>query len=280
MILADNQVAVMPRPAATIVLLREECRDLEALVLRRANSMSFAAGVWAFPGGRVDADDSDETLWRQCNGFRGLAVKEVALRVAACRETFEEAGVLLVRNTGVRLPDIPAASFGEALRRGQLTLDLSLLTPWVNWITPSVWHLPGPVTKRFDTYFFIAEMPADQVASSNTDESQECRWLSLRDLTQIVPPIREPPTLFTLREIGAIYRELGSLQAVSDWAIRQPLATIMMRMLQDDGGVHGLLPWDRDYASALGEGVPSSDSLASRFRDFPSRLTIAPAVAR
>ena len=162
---------VEPRPAATVVLLRPGTAGLEVLLTHRPATMAFAGGAHVFPGGRVDPSDSDPALAaRSVLAASDAAVAlggdldpaaALAAHVAALRELFEEAGVLLA-DTGAS-----PARIGEgrsALLRGEVTLpdlalelDLTLrtdrLVPLSRWVTPVV----SP--RRFDTRFFAALLP-------------------------------------------------------------------------------------------------------------------------
>jgi 8-oxo-dGTP pyrophosphatase MutT (NUDIX family) len=68
-------------PAATVIVVRDAPGGVETLLLRRNSNLGFAAGMWVFPGGRVD-EDAD-----------AHPDAEVAARRAAVREAREEAGI-------------------------------------------------------------------------------------------------------------------------------------------------------------------------------------------
>jgi len=150
------------RPAAAVILWREGTDGREVFWVRRGDGLRFAGGFHAFPGGRVDDEDARVPV-------AGLAGEEAAHVAAACRELFEEAGVLLARGAE-RLP--PAVrdearralldervSFADLLFREALALDPTLLTPAGRWVTPEAF----PV--RFDARFYVAHLPHGQEAS-------------------------------------------------------------------------------------------------------------------
>src|SRR5258708_35397681 len=98
-------IAADPRPAATVVVLRDSSHGPEVFMVRRHEDAAFMGGAHVFPGGRVDAADCDgNDQW--CDGIahaeaqlKGLPTADaVAYHVAAARELFEEAGVLLARD--------------------------------------------------------------------------------------------------------------------------------------------------------------------------------------
>ena len=149
----------LPRPAATLLLLRDAAEGLEVLMVRRAREMDFAAGALVFPGGRVEEGDAL------------LAAGDDALgahRIAAIREAWEECGILLAR------PGAPhvhlANAFGTHLLREGVTPDASGLVHFAHWITPE--HSP----KRFDTHFFLAATPQGQEAVHDGQEAVEAVW--------------------------------------------------------------------------------------------------------
>ena len=191
---ADNRPPV-PVPAATVILVREEAGRLQVYLLRRSQTSGFMPGSYVFPGGLVDDRDRDDALWlthadlapdvlgerlgQAAGGFEALCYG-----VAAVRETFEEAGVLLAR------PRFPAqGDFGRACERrlaespahGWFTrlvvsdgwvLTLSALSRWARWITPE--RMP----RRFDTRFFVAVLPPGQACLPDMQETTAGIWIS------------------------------------------------------------------------------------------------------
>jgi 8-oxo-dGTP pyrophosphatase MutT (NUDIX family) len=89
---------VIPRPAATLLLLRDGAAGLEVLMTARHEESGFAAGALVFPGGKLD--DADAALRPYCAGAKALDDAALGFRVAAIRETFEECGILLARHRG------------------------------------------------------------------------------------------------------------------------------------------------------------------------------------
>jgi 8-oxo-dGTP pyrophosphatase MutT (NUDIX family) len=279
-----TEIPVVPRLAAAIVLLREAGSRLEALMLQRSASMAFAAGEWAFPGGAVDVQDRSEDWLKRIGSARQLSVDARALRIAACRETYEEAAVLLGRNKEgselshwqfAHLAEIAAepgqaTGFADLLTKQNLALDLNQLTQWSNWITPPLG------SRRFDTHFFIAPMPPDQSVVANARESQAAAWVPVDDMSAMQPPIGATPALYTLRELALVYRQCGSLAALREWAAAQPTATIMVKLTKNGERLRGLLPWDADYENVPGEGVQREASLLQRFGGLPSRFELDP----
>jgi glyoxylase-like metal-dependent hydrolase (beta-lactamase superfamily II)/8-oxo-dGTP pyrophosphatase MutT (NUDIX family) len=177
-----------PRPAATVVLLRPGPGGPEVLLTRRPSTMAFAADMHVFPGGAVDAGDADPRLVarsalapgdaRASLGGDIGAPEALARYVAALRELFEEAGVLLAEPL---LDAATARSARERLLAGRSTMvdiaegfDLrlrtDLLAPIGHWTTPPI------MARRFDTRFFAAELPDGVEATFETDEIVGHRW--------------------------------------------------------------------------------------------------------
>jgi len=172
--------------AATIVLLRDGTAGLEVLLMRRPDSMAFAPGMHVFPGGRVDlAQDGEPTISGTvpAGAWTDPALAR-ALIVAGIRETFEEAGVLLAVDRSGR-PAVPddrwardrqasetAGGFPSVLRRRRLHIQADLLVPIAHWITPEI------ETRRFDTRFLAAALPAGQDVDAHITETDSAHWLA------------------------------------------------------------------------------------------------------
>jgi 8-oxo-dGTP pyrophosphatase MutT (NUDIX family) len=189
--------------AATVLLVddrdgagresNDEDRTLQVLCLRRRAGSAFVGGMTVFPGGGLDDEDHDP---RYESRTRGLTAEDADARldlpggglaywIAVARETFEEVGVLLGRSEGGRpLPDDVArhrhaVDAGErtlldVLEAEKLELDLGAVFDIGRWITP----VGAP--RRYDTRFFIARMPAGQVAIVDDVEAVHCEWRTPR----------------------------------------------------------------------------------------------------
>ncbi len=170
-------MAAVPKPAATVILVRD-APHLEVFLQRRVAGMAFAGGMTVFPGGGVAAEDRLPASWdgRPPAWFaERLACDEelaTAFVRAAVRETFEECGVLLA-GPGTTSPTEREAlverrrTLDEVLTDAGLTLRADLLRPWARWITPEV----SP--RRYDTAFFVAAVPEGQAADARTTEAVE-----------------------------------------------------------------------------------------------------------
>ena len=178
-----------PRLSATVLLLRD-APDLQVLMVKRHYQIDFAAGALVFPGGKTnDEDESD--VWDELSDgdFSG---KERTARVAAIREAFEESGLILARPKSARGKDQPlvgadvakhVAPYRAAVDRREkrfvalvpqtdLVLALHTLVHFGHWITPDM------MPKRFDTHFYLAPTPPQQLATHDGRETTDAVWLS------------------------------------------------------------------------------------------------------
>ena len=184
-----------PRHAASLVLLRDAHAGLEVLLLERPSEDRVLAGARVFPGGKLDREDADDDLLARFDaspealharlGEPELEPRDAAaLFVAAVREAFEETGVLLARGVDesraieARALRREGMGFGEVMATLGLALDASSMQPWSRWVTPKV---PSQMRKRFDTRFFVARLPAGQVAVHDPSEAVAADWMGPRE---------------------------------------------------------------------------------------------------
>lgn len=216
---ASGAEPTVPRPAATVLLLRA---PLSVYLIRRAPTMAFAAGMYAFPGGGVDPRDADVDVDWVAPAHR-LGLPEETVRAVACaavREVFEETGVLLAgpSATGVaadvstvdweearRAVEARAVGFAELLRERRLVLRADLLVPWSRWITPEF------EPRRYDTWFFLARLPLGQRTRHIEGEASHALW-SPPDRAAHLPML--PPTRVTLAQLAA-YRTVDEAVAAA-----------------------------------------------------------------
>lgn len=229
---------VEPRPAATVILLREGLDGPETLLLCRSSRVGFFPRAWVFPGGRVDEAD----VLLPARGSETLPVEGVAAALAAVRECFEEAGVWL--GEGDPAPELRARLNAGALRLHEvegLVADLGRLRPWARWVTPVA------ESRRYDTWFYLAEVPPDTDASPDRGEATESAWVRPADaLARPEDFPMAPPTFRTLEELA----ELGSLAAIRAAAPARRLDPLCPRLEQnEEGGWEIVLPGDPTYPS-------------------------------
>jgi 8-oxo-dGTP pyrophosphatase MutT (NUDIX family) len=282
-----------------VLLLRDSPGNrVEVLLQQRHAELRFMGGHWVFPGGRADPADAspallarirtsvgEERLSRLRNGTGQPLPRTTALaaHVAACRETFEEAGVLLVsRRDGTGCSDLALeqarvlrgdtarepARFLEALERAEAWLEPARLVYWSHWITPLMGTQP-----RFDTRFFAVSLPEGQVASEDGNEAVASAWI---DPTEACARAGRgelqlaPPTLLTLVDLArAAHRARSVAELLLQEAEREP-PPVTPRLRVDGSTRRLLMPWHPDYVSTPGDGLPAAG-------DWPEWLTQGPA---
>jgi 8-oxo-dGTP pyrophosphatase MutT (NUDIX family) len=259
-----------PIPAATVVLLRDRSGGPEVLMVRRHERAADFAGVSVFPGGLVDAADADPELAPADSGFsaaRALAALGEALGeadarslyVAACRELFEEAGLLLARRIDEgalrRLCGLRSAlqagslSLRAALSREGCVLALGRLTPFARWITPEFQK------RRWDTRFFVAEAPKDQTAECDGTETSEAVWLAPAEALETYRAGKyqlAPPTFRVLEELREFDTAASACSALGAAGPPRPILPVALRGAPILTMVY---PGDRDYPEGGGSGL-------------------------
>jgi len=216
-----------PRPAATVILLRDSAVGPEVFLLRRTASMAFAPRMHVFPGGGVDPRDADSDLpWAgppPAQWALALGCSEpyaAALVCAAVRELFEECGVLLAGEDAVAAEAAQRESdrqqvldrsvaLSELLRRRGLLLRSDLLRPWAHWTTPEL------EPRRYDTRFFVAALPSGEQARDVGGEADRAAWIGAAAAVRGHAEGRLamlPPTLICLEEVAG-HRDVASVLA-------------------------------------------------------------------
>ncbi len=183
-----------PLPAATVILVRSAGGRLEVLLVQRHKATAFMGGAHVFPGGKLDPSDAEDAIRARTDGpsddamLAALGRSESlldaatarALHVAAARETFEEAGILLgaSRASDAALDQARARlnageAFADVLTSIDARLSLDRLLPLSRWITPVVER------KRFDARFFLCEVSEaeSERASEEHRETVASRWI-------------------------------------------------------------------------------------------------------
>jgi 8-oxo-dGTP pyrophosphatase MutT (NUDIX family) len=203
--------------AATVLLLRAAGSGVEALLVQRHPQLSFMGGLWAFPGGRLEAAD-------HAVGAGAADPVDAAFRHAACRELDEECAI--------------------ALEPAQLLF-------FSHWITPSV------APRRFDTRFYLAVTEPTRVVTLDQREHVALRWLSpqaaaAEALAGSLP--MSPPTFYVLEDLRLTLALHGSLEQLLQRERTRQVPPITPRLAAQGGGFDAVLPWEPGYAALPGEG--------------------------
>ncbi|HWZ38280.1 MAG TPA: NUDIX hydrolase [Bradyrhizobium sp.] len=264
---------VAPRDASTILLLRDSkavkvdgtSRDeIEVFMMVRHYEIDFNSGALVFPGGSVDRNDK-EIIERSelYTGGEGLDAASLSFRIAAIRETFEESGILLARPKGSKaLVDAKRASEIEAAHRADLNdrkttflqvladngmvLALDELVSYAHWITPE------GMPKRFDTWFFLAAAPPDQLGAHDGRESTDSIWVSPREALEGGENGRFKLPFPTTRNLIKLGRQ-GNVKAALEDSRGRDIVTVMPVMTRLNGGRQLRIPKEAGYDGELFE---------------------------
>lgn len=246
---AERRDAVaVPRDAATIALVRDGAEGIEAYLMRRQSTMDFAAGMYVFPGGKVQESDELVDAWvgppaeEWAKRFGCDAAIARGLVVAAVRETFEESGILLAGHdehtvvADTSEPEMQKArvalengeyGFVEFLGERGLVLRADLLGAWSHWITPAF------EPRRFDTRFFVAALPEGQVVGELPGEADRAEWMPVARVLEKVragEALMLPPTAQTCRQLAEL-----SVDGVLAAAAAREITPIEPRIVEVDG---------------------------------------------
>ena len=269
-----------PRDAATVIILRDSPRGLEVFLVRRHGLSDVLGGAYVFPGGKLDdsdmqldpathLDQPDQQL------LAALAEPQLApqqargLFVAALREAFEECGVLFGHGAHQQhslqlAQQIKAGrSFNQVLGDLQLRLQTQSVLPWSRWITPKSSTVSR---KRFDTRFFVAALPAHQVARHDSIETTESVWLAPRvALEQYWSRQIEmaPPQIMTLAHLA----RFGSVDKVLQAARNAAPPLIEPEHMEESGATAICYPGDARH-SVCTPAMPGPTRLQIRNQRF------------
>lgn len=290
-------VPVPVRDAATVILVRDghdERGDpaVEVCMLRRNLNSDFVGGAYVFPGGSVDPLDRGPDAQDLCRGrsdadasaVLGIESGGLAFWVAALRECFEEAGVLVAQPRRGRRserdilldtsdPDVAARFDGyrQAVNAGTMGLlevcrreDLVLAADTVHYV--SHWITPDLAPRRYDTRFFLTAAPPGQVARHDEGETIATVWIRPSAALALGADggmALMPPTIANLASIGSFH----STEEAMAWARRiTDVPTVLPVVVIEDGEVLILRPGDEGYERALADrrqaGTTTEDELA------------------
>src|ERR1700736_6693747 len=270
--------AVVPRPASTILLLRDsagpddngrgadgkERGEIEVFMMVRHYEIDFNSGALVFPGGSVDKGDQEiinrPELYSGGDGLDGAAL---SFRIAAIRETFEESGILLAQPRGSnalidarRAGEIEAAhraalcegktTFLKVLTDNGMLLALDELVPYAHWITPE------GMPKRFDTWFFLTAAPPEQVGAHGGKESPDSIWVSPREALEGGESGRFKLPFPTTRNLIKLGKQ-ASVKGALDDSRGKNIVTVMPVMTRLNGGRQLRIPREAGYDGELFE---------------------------
>lgn len=258
---------VIPKPSATVTLVRDVPGSIEVLMMRRNLQSGFVPGMYVFPGGGLDEEDLSfkSNLLCDClddacaSGALGVACDGIAYWAAAIREAFEECGLLLAYDAAGRMIEFSDASvaarfavhrsqlnagalgFAALLARENLRLAADQLTYFSHWITP----VGAP--RRYDTRFFVARAPAGQEPMHDERETIDAVWMRPQDaldrhaqgkLEMRTPTVRTLEAFAAHGTVDALINALSQLRDVR----------VMLPRIAKDG--RRVLPGEPGYEEA------------------------------
>ena len=246
--------AVPIRPAATVLLLRDT-PEFQVLMVRRHHQIDFASGALVFPGGKTHEGDHDPDWESRSTGWDDTPVDERPLRIAAIREVYEEAGVLLARDSaGVhflgdqRAHDArdavakDARAFIDVIDELGVKIDLGALTVFARWITP-------PLTpKRFDTWFYAVRADSDQLAICDGWETVDAEWIAPAKALELAAA-GERKVIFPTRMNLQLLAEASSADDAIRRAGERVLVTVEPKVETRAEGSVLVIPADAGYGA-------------------------------
>ncbi len=273
-----------PREAATVMLLRNRNGSgVEVFMLRRNLTLDFVGGAYVFPGGAVDPHDGtvagDASLFAgsdvACSQVLGLPNLGSRFWVAAIRECFEEAGILIASRNGSvlsfddaeeralfdgyrRALNSKETSFEAILRAEGLRLEVEGVVYFAHWITPE------GAPRRYDTRFFVAAAPEHQVGLHDNGETVANVWIAPGDALERYRAGDFDLILPTIKNLEALARYPDVASALADARTFRDLPAIAPRMLMEDGELRVLLPGEEGFERASPAGLQAGAPLPGR----------------
>lgn len=253
------------RPAATVMLIADR-PDLQVFMMERNANIVFAGGMWVFPGGRVDATDSPLKFQalsthrsdEEASSLMGLDKGGLSYYIAAIRESFEEAGILLALDKDSHEPlslagkqnsarfnvhrhnvNASERDFFDIIEEENLILDAGAMHYIARWITPK-----GP-PRRYDTRFFISRMPENQIPLHDDNELVHSEWISPLEILKKVEAEEMVLMSPTLRMVKSL-----SLFKNADDVIAAASANLSDQRVKVDKNNNLVLPGDSFYDEA------------------------------
>jgi 8-oxo-dGTP pyrophosphatase MutT (NUDIX family) len=263
-------MAVVPKKAATVILLRnKEPEGFEVFLLKRHEKSSFMGGNFVYPGGRVDQDDGSSEICSLSKGFTFEEAQKIlggtfspeesfAHWIAAIRELFEEAGVLLAYDQKGNLFQLRNRDerekflhYRESLQKAGLTIcemaqkekllfALDQLHYYAHWITPEA------RSERFDTRFFLVRYPSGQEASHDQKETTAGAWITPQKALEENlkgEVVLSPPTLKTLEDLS----RFKTIEEIFASLRNREIRHILPVLTKISSGPLIIFPWDPEY---------------------------------
>jgi 8-oxo-dGTP pyrophosphatase MutT (NUDIX family) len=254
------------KPAATILLLRDE-PEFEVLMVKRHHQIDFASGALVFPGGKTHEGDHDPAWADHCVGWEKFDAEQRGLRIAAIREAYEEAGVLLAEGLdGAHFAEVCGpqvrsdvdhgkVAFIDVVKELGVRLRLDALTVFARWITPTM------MPKRFDTWFYAVRAPADQVAAADGREAVDAEWIPPKEVLRLADA-GERTVIFPTRMNVQLLAEAASAEDCVARAEARELVTVLPQVEKRGEARFLVIPSNAGY----GDVAEPMDRIAAESR--------------
>ncbi|WP_025896964.1 NUDIX hydrolase [Sneathiella glossodoripedis] len=253
--------AVPLKPAATVLLVRDNITELDRLevfMVVRHHQIDFASGALVFPGGKVDKADLKKELADHLPAAQPLDDPLLSFKIAAIREAFEECHVLLARDrsTGQLVSPEKLETLTEKYRKDMqagdidilkmadaedLELATEMLAHYSHWLTPTF------MPKRFDTHFFIAKAPPEQLAVHDGEESVDSVWIGPHAAMEGAKNGKYTVIFPTLMNIEYLAKYSSADEAITD-ANRTKTVTVLPKLENTDDGKFLNIPAEAGYS--------------------------------
>ena len=256
-------VPVAPRPAATIVLLRDGHGGMEVLLMRRSRRAGFVPGAYVFPGGRVDSSDALPAIISLLDDLDPDTARDrlehhgeppaIAYYLAALREAFEETGIMVGLRADGSAPPTAAEDpsvdeirdalmgdrigFDEAIARLKCRIAGDAIEYIAHWITPE------PEPRRYDTRFFAAKVRSGATPIVDPREMTDALWLSPHDALERLDRGELPMVFPTIKTIEALSRYDSADEALEGYGA-EPVRTILPTLVVTPTGIGLEIPDD------------------------------------
>ena len=278
--ISSEVVNETPRPSATVVMLRDTAQGMEVFLVKRHSASAVLGGAYVFPGGKLDdadmllaeeqhLDTTAHALHQTLNEPETSTDVAKGLYVAALREAFEESGILYANIADAQQQRTAAqllqqgVDFNAMLKQLALRLHTQSVVPWSRWITP---RMPSVSSKRFDTRFFVALVPDQQIARHDDVETTQSVWIQPADALKQhwnYDIEMAPPQIMTLAHLS----RFDSAAAVLEAARNTPAPAIEPEPFDQEGIRVICYPGDPRHSVAA-RAMPGPTRLMFRNRRF------------
>ncbi|MEQ9315963.1 MAG: NUDIX hydrolase [Henriciella sp.] len=254
--------AAKPILSATILLLQDD-PDLQVLMVKRHYQIDFAAGALVFPGGKANEEDGSDA-WDALTDGNYSGAERIA-RIAAVREAYEESGIILARHISARGEGRPLVgvdvadkldphrsavdkremSFVELMRDNGLVLALDTLVYFGHWITPDM------MPKRFDTHFYLAPTPPQQLATHDGRETTDAVWLKPAEALDMAENGKATIIFPTRMNLGKLAETESVAKAVERFSTETVITVLPVVGKDDDGNPCLHIPAEAGYIQSI-----------------------------